>query len=1165
MSEQSSHLYGRQHAIGVAREFMARPERDGVPTGRRVPVIVFTGPRGSGKTDLLEELERRLDQNVPHARIDCGALDHSTPSWDVLSFLVFEFNRLAANYREVPFPRFVTARLVIAENLDLNDVPTARRQVRDALLRYRQVDQLRGFLTDLAAGVAAAVPGVGGLPGAEDTLGKVIRRVLNGLFSWHLGRQVMRDEGLAWYGSGLAGVNKLIDLNRLTRSTNEGDRRKATELLWAAFLADLRAAFGAGRGARAWSLNCVALLDNVDARPGVVLLKELTEARKQHAVYHLEEPDPLTVVATSSGAFVQTHTALDTRIPAAEEAGYADYENRAGIDSEWYYPVGLRELTFDEVVAMVSAVGGVPTGAKRVAAAVYRLTRGHPAATAVLMEAIVRNGGRTAPLKTLLQVRLSEMTGDEQTVSAEEKILRELVGETSGPAFENLVTYSAARDIEQIEHLSRGSLVTSARGGVAVPAALLTADPPDGRVTMLPVLRQLLLRRLADDAERWSAVHQWLRDNGEDADQLYHALAGRDLGSVTGWLAARLTDTDTDDLLAAVYLITAAPNDLDSDDADPDRLLATVGWVEPPDGLVAALARLVAALWIAHDPVSDANRHDLFKAAEEELRVLRQAVRTGRARLRNEAERFAAMAADPDNSDALFDPVAGRGTGPLPANAEPPAFAPPVTRAERNRRRWRRTAVAAGAVGVLVAGVVTAVVSFSRCGDDVTEQGGECVGVTDGSYVFDDRLAAVEEKILAENERVDAESHVTLALLTPMLPPVNGSSTWERIRAQLEGAHVAQLRVNGAENWPRVKLVLANPGSGQQEWRHVVGQLVAMAEGPEHLVGVLGLVPSSRITQEVMRELAAANLPMVGTLVTATDINKVVGQDGTASYVEGFTRVSSTTHDQITVLSDYLGTASPRRAMLVYDSDEENLFVSALRDDFKAITPARANLSITVESQYDTEASLNAQLKAIMGDLCGDGAPDTILYAARAELFDELIVNVRERNCARDRLITVISGSDASILRTRDDLRPNGREENARTAILYTPLVDPEALRMDGVGEFEQLSTRFERLGFDAADLADGWAVITHDALLAASDAVNRAAAGKDGELPSAPDVRFEIERTDRERNQVRGAGGTFTLDAETGNVVGRRLPVIEVDENWSFTVKGIYDAGLQS
>jgi ABC-type branched-subunit amino acid transport system substrate-binding protein len=1110
-----------------------------------VPVVVFTGPRGSGKTALLDKLETHLKQNVPHARINCRSLDPAVASWDILSFLVFEFNRLAANYRKVPFPRFMTARLVIDAELTLNDLATAQQQVKDTLLRYNKIDQLRGFVAGMAEVSAATVTGIGVPLEAKETTRQAIGQVLNGLVSWHRGRKVMRGEGLTWYGTGQAGINQLIDINRLARSADERDKRKATELTWAAFLADLHAAFRTGRASRDWSLNTVVLLDDIDSKPGGILLKELTQARRQRAVHQPDEPDPLTVVATSS------------KISTAEEG------------SDWYHPVGLRDLMFDEVVAMVSSVAGAWAGTKQVAASVYRFTRGHPGSTAMLIDAFVTNGGRPVPLKSLLQARLDDPVGEAQAGSVEEQMLHALVGDTSGPSIENLVTCSAARDFEQAEQLSGSGLIPPVRGdsGVVVPSNVQVSDVAGGRVRMLPVLRHLLLRHLSRDNRRWSATHQWLQHNGEPADQLYHALAGRDLALVTERLVARLVRTDIDDWLSELYSITSAPNDLDCDEADPDKVLAKVGRAEPPDAVTAAVGRLVVTLWIAQDPWSDADRSDLFGTAAAELRLLRQHVQVGRARLLKEADRFVAMAEDPNTAGVSVggtaSTAAGAGESPKQTTVEPSTFVPPTTEAGRKRKLWRKmsigTGVAAGLAAALVAGFVVVPALFPECGDGLAEHSGECVGITDGSYVFDDRLAAVAEKIRAENERVGPESHVTLALLTPMTPSSTGSSTSERIRAQLQGAHAAQVRANEGENWPKVKLMLANPGSDQQEWRRVTDQLVELADRPEHLVGVIGLVPSSQRTQEVMRELAAADLPMVATLVTATDINKVGG----SHYVEGFTRVSSTTHDQVTALSNYLSTAPRRRAMLVYDRDEQNLFVSAMRDDFKAIAPTRANLPITVESEYDTEASLNAQLKAIMGDLCGDGAPDTILYAARAELFDELIVNVRERNCARDRMITIVSGSDASVLRTQGDLKPKANENNAKTAILYTPAADPEALRQDGVEEAEQLSTQFERLSFDATDLADGWAILTFDGMLAATNAVGRAAAARGGgELPTRQEVRFELERTDRERNQVRGAGGTFTLDAETGNVIGRRLPVIEVDQSWRFTIKGIYDVG---
>jgi hypothetical protein len=909
MPDQSAHLYGRLPAIAVVVEFMVRPERDEVATGRTVPVVVFTGPGGCGKTALLSGLESRMERHVPFAKIDCGSLEASAPSWDVLSFLVFELNRRAGSYHKVRFPRFVTGRLVIAENLDLTDIETAQDQVKQAIMRYRRVDRLRGLLIGIAERAVDAIPSIRELPGAADTARGLAGLVVKGLISWRPGQRVALGEGLRWYGKDIDGINKLIHLNRLTQSTNDDDKREATELLWAAFLADLRAAFGTGRGKRAWSLNCAVLLDNIDSKPGVILLKELTRARQQHAVDQPGDPDPLTVVATSMGAFTREHTTLDAEIPTAEEAGYRHYQGRAGIDSEWYYPVGLRDLTFGEVVAMVSAIGGAWagntwtgntwTGNKRqVAASVYRFTHGHPATTAILIKAITRSRSTGGPvlLKELLQVKWSEPTGDEPARSAEERMLLALGCDPADPEFSTLTMCSAARGLDQIEHLLRGHLILPVRGDAdaVVARELRATDARSGRATMLPVLRHLLLRRLAYEPENWSQAHQLLRDNGSESERLYHAMAARDIAFVTGWLVDRLRNASTniDDWLAALDTITSAPNDLDCDDTDPDEILKKAGWTEPQDGTVAAAARLVAALVIARDPLSSADRRKLFKTVDEELRALRQVARVGRARLLDVAERFATMAADPDQADAVLGdwPVTATGhtlpvKNPTPPNNAPPTFQPPVYAAEGRYRRWRRRALAAGAVVVIVAAVVVAVTLTDRppCGVGLAKAGEECVGVTDGSYVFDERLAVVEKKIRDENARVNSQDHVTLALLTPMIPAANGSSTWGRIRAQLEGAHVAQLRANEGDKWPKVKLVLAHPGSNQQEWRRVVGQLVSMTD----LVGVVGLVPSSRITQDVMHELAAHDLPMVGSLVTATDINKEVDPSGKPTYVEG--------------------------------------------------------------------------------------------------------------------------------------------------------------------------------------------------------------------------------------------------------------------------------------
>lgn len=1156
MPDEPITLHGRDRAIALVREFTTRPEPNGYPTTRRAPILIFTGPKGCGKTALLDVLESRMRDKVPHARINCGELKSAT-AWKVLSLLTFDLNRSVAGYRSIPFPRFVTAQVAISTEMD-SPGPASRLRIRQALENARHIDRLRTFLDNLAQDVMGTVPIVGGVPGMATAAQYAAGFVLHGLVSWRHGRRVVLGEGLEWYGSGNQAYDELVRLNLLIRDdASEADHEEATELLWAAFLADLRAAFAKGRGARAWSLNCVLLLDDVDTKPGRLLYQALADARRG-------EPDPLTVVATSAGG-VARHVAPEEEIPFAEKANYGDYleRRRGGYDSD-SYPVALRDLTPDEVKDMVSDVAGPRLNAHRaIAAQVYRFTLGHPAATAVIVKAIGDHTGDDTSVKGLLDTRWRGPV-DKDPVTVGARLLRELLGSPSDATLSTadahaalaarasaLEPCAAARDVEQADELTGSGLVASRGGASLVPDALQVRAHDTGRVVMVPALRHLLLHRLAADPERWTAAHTWLRDNGRDFDRRYHALALRDVDEVVRNLEALLPDSRK--WFAELDAITAAPNDLDTDEADPDRVLAAAGHVGEASEPGRTIARVVAALWTANDPLSTANRAELWASAALDLKALAQ--QPGVAR--NDFLKAAALLeTKADAGDTVAANRAVRWQVSTQAQEETD-FTPPTPARERRRARVRLGMIAAVAVLVVGAAVAVGVNLFTRCGEGVYDRGGECVGVTDGSYVFDDQLADVQRRILKENERVSGQPHVTVALLTPLLPTDVGSVTWQRVRAQLEGALVAQLAANGDKQEPKIRLLLANPGSTQQEWRRVVDQLVELAD-EQRLVGVIGVGQSTTNAQHTARALAEADIPMVASVVTATGFNvEPPTRPGEPTrYIKGFTRVSSTTGNQIAVLAGYLAGQGVGKAMLVYDVNEDDLYPATLYKEFKDAS-ASGTLPITVENRFDTEATLDNQFNQITKDLCGDGAPTTVLYAGRAVLLDDLIDNLRNRSCARDRLITLVTGSDASMLRSREDLRP--RDDQPPLAVVYTPHVDPDAAGEMGITEFAELTLAFQRLGFTTTDLADGWGVMMHDAMLTMWDVISRSAIGmKQGELPTRQDVRAELARSDRERNQVRGAGGLFTLDATTGNAIARRLPVIEVGPDGAFHVKAI-------
>lgn len=660
------HLYGRDRAIELVREFLARPEHSGVPRSRRVPVLVFTGARGSGKTALLAELAHRLEQKVPFARVDCETTDADTAG-EMLSALAFELNRQCGRYGRLAFPRLITGQLAIATaNVDLSARARAREQIRHALEEYRKIDRLRDFLADTAPKVLSAVPGAGGLPGVS-TAGRYLPDlVLRGLVSWRRGRRVVLGEGQDWYGHQDRGLHwdsldVLVDLNRWAAHPDIATNRQAVgDLLWAAFLADLRADFRTGRRADEWSLNCAVLIDNIDTAAGLRLLDGLITARRDHAAFAADDSDPLTWVATSRGALPARVVAAGEVVPTAEQASYADYLERGTgpIDRGWY-PVMLRDLTRDEVGNMVSALGLHASGDRQVTAGVHGFTGGHPGSTRLLLDAIAERPELALDLPALLASAEPGVLGPASR-TVEDRMRDELLDGVPGGVLADLVACAAARDADQASRLAAHSgLLTGPPGVRAAIFAPELWTPPAGetKVSVLrPVLRRLLLRQLAarstEDPAGWVPVHEWFRrdrcEAGDEAGELHHALA---LGMVEP-VARRLCDllgvTDVATWLALLGSVTQAPNRLPHDRAATVWFGELTDWADPRDLPLAPLGRLVAALWIAADPLGGAGRRDLHLEITAAYNDIAPYSRDGRAVLRGEAERHHGLAVAPD-------------------------------------------------------------------------------------------------------------------------------------------------------------------------------------------------------------------------------------------------------------------------------------------------------------------------------------------------------------------------------------------------------------------------------------------------------------------------------------------------------------------------------------
>lgn len=676
--------------MGLVREFLIRPERNGLPQSRQVPVLIFSGSRRSGKTALLKDLARGFDQRIPFAHLDFESID-ATSSRQVLAALVLELNRKSGEYGELAFPRFLTGQIVLAQNLDTTDRTSAREKVKQVLEEYRKLDKLREFLTETAQDAASSVPfveqgthnqstalTVGNQVQAGQIYGDVhfhqsiaetpaprqisagapgpVRKGL--LFRrWGRRRRGVLGEGQRWYGHQDKAlehdpVNVLVDLNRQAKSPDvQDDQREFQELLWAAFLADLREGFSHGVRAEKRTYNCSVLLDNIDTSLGRDFLIGLTRARRQRAAHAPDAADPLTVVATSRGGFSQRIPTVGESVGTPEAASYEDYRKRSeGQLEPGWYPVELSDLTPDEVSNMVAALGLYSGSTRRIATMVHRFTSGHPGSTRLLLEAIVERGEAPTGLRTILESgEPGELEPSGRTV--EECLRDELLADVPADALADVVTSAAARDLDQVHLLAvRGGLLAGARSqeSPVFDASLWTrAESGEGRV-MHPVLRWLLLRCLIDrpagHSADWSAVHSWFRDqyagSGEPAGELYHALALGEVEFVTRRLADLLARLDVHEWLELLRSVTAAPNAFDHILSPVDRVRDQTRWSKPEEPLVASLARLIIARWLAADPLNDkqglhreiaAEFHEIAPHAGDGITVLREEARKYRS------------------------------------------------------------------------------------------------------------------------------------------------------------------------------------------------------------------------------------------------------------------------------------------------------------------------------------------------------------------------------------------------------------------------------------------------------------------------------------------------------------------------------------------------------
>jgi len=632
---------------------------------RPLPVLVFLGPVGAGKTHAMKTLSRDCGAGVVHAFFDFDRLHvdgHDRPApvtVEVLAQLAFWLSCKWRARRSVQFARFALGMVAVNTPLDGLSREQAEdrmlRAIREFAQRLRIADITNRIISPLADVMMSQTDFIG--DSMADTIKKVLPDLVRTVTRKRLGH-AMRFHASVDNADGANPIGALIKLNR-------SDTAAKTDWLVDAFLADVRADYLRTANPDLYNQctcenpanprhlhNWVLLLDNMDHPAGGTFVSDLLAARERHLQRKPDDHDPLLVVGTA-GQWDRKwekdwrppwQAEPDHRepVPVCRAAAYELWLGTAADEHRRsrYYPVLLEPLTIDETARTLGV-----TRHDQVSEFTHRASGGLPAAVravAPLVQAAkpasgardVLGPGESAPDPNPWRTRLAEVWRPRPTPDGPPTGTDELI---SAASFATAPWLVPANAMSLVTHSRLGQILTELRTSLWVTA------PVDGGATA-----------------NYAQLHPWLA--GTLVSALTERTPAQGLPSYTDQFTALLEDPDTaQDPVRTAYcrlalgqfgvvvsdftatfdtephlewtnrlrLVTQAPDNLpltSSGAALYDELVKRHIDAVPPEreAIGNIVTRLVIATWLAANPVAmpDSELRDVITDAYQALRRL---------------------------------------------------------------------------------------------------------------------------------------------------------------------------------------------------------------------------------------------------------------------------------------------------------------------------------------------------------------------------------------------------------------------------------------------------------------------------------------------------------------------------------------------------------------
>ncbi|GAA3001215.1 hypothetical protein GCM10017559_22830 [Streptosporangium longisporum] len=410
------------------------------------------------------------------------------------------------------------------------------------------------------------------------------------------------------------------------------------------------------------------------------------------------------------------------------------------------------------------------------------------------------------------------------------------------------------------------------------------------------------------------------------------------------------------------------------------------------------------------------------------------------------------------------------------------------------------------------------------CGAGLREEFGQCVGLSDDlSRLRPDPLVRPAlEKIREENSRIpeDHERIVTVFFMGPLTtnPRTKAGDQLNGVLGELAGLHARQRQYNRQSGDWQVRVEFVNVGQDFRSASYAAEVVEERAENDRGVAAVIGLAWSRRETQEAIRILGRAQLPILSTTNSADGTPRVNG--GRSSPY--FFRMAAPNSAQAKAIRWWISRGLPggtgpvpvaKVATLEQRSpDGKDIYSADLIQGLRAEMP---DLPATLP--FSTRTELSSQVDAA----CRSGAR-ILVYTGRTTFLGTLLDD-GEKVC--DPSTQILAGDEVTVAVAELSRWPGPRMNFVSLTDISSRVVPGNAAIDEAIGELPEAA---------ASVTSRVHARLAYDALLAVTYALDELLRQQPGHPGGTLDVAAGVHynlRGLRAGSPLSGASGAFSFE----------------------------------